>query len=98
MTFGQSSSPWRPLGKTDVHFWLVQRMSKVCGVDTARAANDGDLESESWAEMINECRSCQWVDGCQRWLDRHNDEDHARPPNACVNAGRLKQLAERQGS
>ncbi|MCI5110628.1 MAG: DUF6455 family protein [Marivita sp.] len=89
------SVAWKPLGKTGVHYWLVQRMAKTCGVDTARAAEDGDLELEAWADMVQRCRSCQWVDGCERWLSRQRTEA-AAPPDDCVNARLLALLAERQ--
>lgn len=99
MTVPQDPVPWLPLGKTGVHYWMVQRMAKACGVDTAEAAKQGDLEPESWADMVTRCRSCRWVDGCGRWLSRHEaDAEHSEPPGTCINADLLKLLSERQSS
>ena len=51
MTNPQDPVPWLPLGKTGVHYWMVQRMAKACGVDTAEAAEKGDLEPECSATL-----------------------------------------------
>ena len=86
--------PWRPLGETGVHYWLVQRMAKTCGVNTAAAVEDGDLEQADWVDMVQRCRSCQWVEGCERWLSRQ-DSDGVTPPEDCLNARLLTVLSER---
>lgn len=96
MTGRQNPVSWRPLGKTGVHYWLVQRMAKTCGVDTAQAMSDGDLQEATWVDMVQHCRTCQWVDGCQRWLDQQDTESAASPPGACVNGDIFQRLAERQ--
>ncbi|MCR9109677.1 DUF6455 family protein [Marivita sp. XM-24bin2] len=96
MTYAQKHIPWRPLGQTGVHYWRVQRMAKSCGVDTALASANGDLNSRDWAAAVQRCRSCQWVDGCERWLDRHDKASKAAPPERCLNAGLLRNLTERQ--
>ena len=96
MTGASRPVPWKPLGDTGVHFWLVQRMAKTCGVDTAQAAGDGDLEPEAWVDMIQRCRACQWTQGCKRWLSRHESESSAQPPMDCINAKIFKKLSERQ--
>lgn len=95
---GQNTSvPWRPLGDTGVHFWLLQRMAKTCGADMVEASEHGDLNAEGWSEMVQRCRSCDWAEGCDRWLDQHNNgEAKAVPPKGCVNAEVLTQLIERQ--
>lgn len=99
MTGSQSPVPWLPLGKTGVHYWLVQRMAKACGVDTIKAAEEGDLEPESWAELVTRCRSCRWADGCDRWLRRHEGDDvQLKPPSECINSDVLNFLSERQSS
>ncbi len=96
MTFTHRHIPWRPLGQTGVHYWLVQRMAKSCGVDTALASANGNLTSNDWVAAVQRCRSCQWVDGCERWLDRHDAAGTSRPPETCLNAGLVKLLTERQ--
>lgn len=96
MTGNRSSVPWRPLGETGKHYWLVQRMAKACGVDAALAVEQGDLSLGNWAEVVHGCRSCQWADGCKRWLGKHDGKDPSPPPNACINANLIKRLSERQ--
>ena len=96
MTRGSATAAWRPLGDMTDHYWLVQRMAKACGVDTAAAVERGDLESNGWTEIVNACRSCQWVDGCQRWLDQQEPGQSTVPPAACVNAAKIMSLSEGQ--
>ena len=96
MTGAPKPGPWQPLGDTGVHFWLVQRMAKTCGVDTAQAASDGALETEDWVDMVQRCRSCQWTEGCKRWLQRHETDATTEAPSDCVNAEIFKMLSERQ--
>lgn len=92
MHFGQ----WHPLGETGVHYWRVQRMAKSCDVNTARAAADGRLDQKAWADMVQRCRGCAWVDGCERWLHSTEYETDVAPPNTCLNADILTALAQGQ--
>lgn len=96
MTVAPKSVPWRPLGETGVHFWRVQRMAKACGVNPAQAADQGDLPQEDWADLVHRCRSCQWAEGCDRWLCNHAGSTGEQPPAQCVNADIFKSLAEKQ--
>ncbi|OSQ44946.1 DUF6455 family protein [Marivita geojedonensis] len=96
MTEELNHSRWRPLGDTGVHFWLVQRMAKTCGVNTAQAAREGDIVEQEWVDMVQRCRSCQWVNGCERWLDRTDIDSSATPPADCLNADLLHLLSKRQ--
>lgn len=93
MTDQPHTMPWRPLGDTTVHFWLVQRMAKTCNVNTAQAVADGALKTQDWANMVQRCRSCEWTEGCQRWLDNHDTTQTAQPPESCMNAKVLETLA-----
>lgn len=88
--------PWRPLGDTGVHYWLVKRMAKTCDIDMVDAVESGDLQIEGWADLVRKCRSCTWVDGCTRWLDRNDQTDGAEPPANCINASLFRLLAEGQ--
>lgn len=96
MTGPVPKSRWTPLGKTGVHYWFVQRMAKTCGVDMAVASDHGDIDQSSWADMVQTCRSCQWTDGCERWLSRQDAATGATPPATCLNADILKLLAQEQ--
>lgn len=88
--------PWRPLGDTGVHFWRVQRMARTSGVDPVEAFDQGNMTQQDWVDMVQRCRSCPWVDGCARWLNRHADAPGTPPPETCLNAKGFKRLSERQ--
>lgn len=96
MTHPPTKLPWKPLGDTGVHYWLLKRMAKTCDIDVVEAVDAGNLDTESWADMVQSCRSCQWVDGCTRWLDTQSRSDGSQPPADCVNANLLRRLAEGQ--
>ena len=78
--------PWKPLGNTGVHYWLVQRMAKKCGVDLAKAFTDEEIDPDAWAKMVQKCRACDCVSGCKRLLDENTDELLETPPKECLNA------------
>lgn len=98
MTPAKDIVPWRPIGDTGVHYWLVQRMAKTCGVDTADASRSGQLDQNAWADMVQTCRGCRWTEGCTRWLDKPDHVAAEEPPENCLNAKLLKLLAEEQAA
>ena len=81
----------KPLGNTVNHFWKMNRMARVTGVDPAEAYEKGDLSTAEWADMVTRCRGCDWVDGCGRFLDMHVEGD-AAVPEACANYDVFKRL------
>ncbi|MGP6089875.1 DUF6455 family protein [Antarctobacter jejuensis] len=90
---GADRAPTRPqvLGDENEHYWLVQRMARATGVDLVKAAETGELTQEGWAGIVHQCRTCQWGEGCQRWLSEPVDE--TRPfPDGCINRKRLADL------
>ncbi len=90
---GARGAPSRPqvLGDETKHYWLIQRMARATGVDLVEATNAGVLKQEEWAEIVTRCRSCQWSEGCQRWIGAPVDEE--RPfPEPCINRNRLAAL------
>jgi hypothetical protein len=91
-----AKAPWHPLGDPGDHYWLVQRMAKTCGVDMAKASEAGCIDQRNWVKMVQRCRSCQWTEGCERWLSRLELESgaHPAPPEDCLNAAILNGLAE----
>lgn len=97
MTGAVPPTEWTPLGEPGTHYWFVQRMAKASGVDMAMAADSGSIDQDHWAEIVHTCRSCQWTDGCERWLSRQDHDTMEGPPDECLNAGILRELAERQG-
>ena len=74
----------KPLGDENDHFWKVQRMARATDVDLAQAYAGGELTESQWVETVQRCRSCDWLEGCARFLDR-NDTGGAQPPDACIN-------------
>lgn len=84
----------RPLGEENEHYWLVQRMAKATGVDLVAAWEQDLLSTEDWAAIVNRCRTCQWAEGCGRWLKETGDG--ARDlPDPCLNNTRLDQIRSR---
>ncbi|GAA6189078.1 DUF6455 family protein [Litorivita sp. NS0012-18] len=77
MTPSATSAP-HPLGSRKRHYWLVQRMAAAAAVDLNAAFEAGDLGSDSWAQTIETCRGCDWVEGCEKWLAQE-DEGRAAP-------------------
>ncbi|WP_408015025.1 DUF6455 family protein [Roseovarius gahaiensis] len=82
------------LGDQCHHYWLLKDMARVTDVDLVRAFRDGRITSCEWAEMIDLCRACEWVDGCQSWLQTAKAP---RPiPPHCRNSARLAHLKGEQ--
>nr|WP_281249789.1 DUF6455 family protein [Marivita hallyeonensis] len=81
-----TSVPWKPLGNTGVHYWLVQRMAKRCGIDTAQLFADAQIDQDDWAAMVQTCRACDCVSGCKRLLDQPSDTQLDSAPDECLNA------------
>jgi hypothetical protein len=80
----------RPLGEPRAHYWRVIAMAKATGLDLVRAFEAGELDSQTWADTVQRCRSCAWVGGCDRWVSE--DHDGSAPPTPCLNRRRLALL------
>ncbi|MDO6584802.1 DUF6455 family protein [Salipiger sp. 1_MG-2023] len=93
-TKAQDTRRPRPLGARTDHYWLVQRMARANGTDLAAASDDGHLTQEQWAAMIERCRGCAWVQGCQRWLDQPEQALRDTPAN-CGNRAHFADLRTR---
>ena len=87
------TSATTPMGEPTAHYWLVQRMAKVSGVDLVAAFEAGVLKQEDWCDIVTRCRSCQQAQGCKRWLDERTD-DRFRPSPHCINQKRLAAVQE----
>ncbi len=70
---GDTTGRPQPLGDTDTHYWLAQRMAKAAGIDLVAATEAGALTQEDWARMVTRCRGCPDPEGCTRWLARGED-------------------------
>ena len=96
MTEGSARVAVHPLGDPIDHYWLVQHMARSCDVDTVQATERGALTQADWAAMVQKCRSCQWTEGCQRWITQMSEKPHVDPPANCLNNAILKSLAGNQ--
>ena len=82
----------KPLGDIKDHYWLAKRMAKSSGVDLVQAFKDGEIVQQDWADMVQTCRSCTWVDGCGRWLEASHRR--AETPKSCLNCHSFNALKE----
>lgn len=88
----------KKLGDQNTHFWLAQRMAKVTETDLVKAMQRAELSQEDWADMVRQCRGCDWgrSKGCERWLSGQMDAvDEA--PDSCDNRDKfvaMKQALE----
>lgn len=81
----------KPLGDQNTHLWLVQKMAKATETDLVAAMERANLTNADWAEMVQDCRHCDWTAGCKRWLGRQEGAaDHA--PEPCRNKDRFEAL------
>lgn len=74
------------------HYWRVIDMSNAVGVDPVAAMDKGHLSGYEWAKMVTLCQSCDWAEGCQKFLSQ---SDEAQPiPQECLNSQTFKRLKE----
>lgn len=85
----------KPLGDRNRHYWLAQRMAKTTGADLVKAHQAGALSQEEWAQMVQNCRACDWTEGCARWLQRTVKADTV--PDTCANCGRFSEMQTQTG-
>ncbi|MEP2532749.1 DUF6455 family protein [Shimia sp.] len=84
----------KPLGDTNVHYWLAQRMARATETDLVAAMEKADLSQEDWAQMVADCRGCAWTRGCERWLALHSEETAQSAPSDCANQDRFQKLKD----
>lgn len=82
----------KPLGDQNLHFWLAQRMAQLTETDLVRAMEKAQLTQADWAEMVSECRTCDWTDKCQKFLDMNTGETLENAPDSCRNQDRFAAL------
>lgn len=79
----------KPLGDMRRHFWLVQKMAQVQGLDLVGALARGDLDQADWAGMVTRCRGCDGAEQCARIPP---DEQPGALPGYCCNRERFQIL------
>ncbi|WP_170758459.1 DUF6455 family protein [Ruegeria lacuscaerulensis] len=82
------------LGELMTHLRLVLRMGRATGTDVVAAHRQGHLTQQDWADMIQNCRGCEWANQCPDWLDQHETVPGA--PQPCRNRKRFAALKEMQ--
>lgn len=80
----------KPLGDERKHYWLATRMADAADVNLVEAFTEGRLSSKDWAGLVSRCRGCQWVEGCERWLDA--EHPGADVPTDCRNGAVFEAL------
>jgi len=80
------------LGDPLYHLRLLGRMGRTVGADLVQAFEVGEIDSETWTQMITNCRACPYPHKCQAWLDA--TEQAAGPPSGWCNAETLHQLRD----
>ena len=80
----------KPLGDRKRHYWLAQRMAKTTGPNLVSAYDQGALDQQEWAQMVQNCRGCTWTEGCERWL--LGRESSASVPESCANCAWFSDL------
>jgi formate dehydrogenase maturation protein FdhE len=86
----------KPLGDRKRHFWMAQRMAKTTGANLVAAYDQGELDQQEWAQMVQNCRGCDWTEKCERWLQ--NNAQSEIVPESCPNCGRFAQLQSAEPS
>lgn len=80
-----------PMGNPRDHFWLTIGMSKAVGADLGDAMRDDRISHQTYAQIINRCRSCDDPEGCKLWLETHAKAKAA--PDYCRNRDVLADLS-----
>lgn len=81
------------LGPLKQHYWKLQDMLRATGADAVSAFDDGALSSEDWAEMVAQCRGCQWTRGCKAFLaGLAGARRTVRAPDHCRNRAKVNAL------
>ncbi|MGV6805702.1 MAG: DUF6455 family protein [Ruegeria sp.] len=76
------------------HVRLALRMGQVTGTDIVSAHRHGRLSQKDWAEMIQNCRGCEWAEECACWLETRDQLVSA--PRICPNRKRFAKLKHEQ--
>ncbi|MBE0413574.1 DUF6455 family protein [Yoonia sp.] len=78
------------LGDMRAHFMRVLKMSKANGVDLSTALDEGQIDTDDFADMVTACRGCAQVGQCDRLLATMLALPQA--PDYCENRKEFAQL------
>lgn len=82
----------KPLGDQNTHFWLAQRMAQLTETDLVAAMTSANLTQDDWAAMVQDCRGCNWSEGCQKFLAKQAGTPVEEAPDTCQNSERIAAL------
>ncbi len=80
-----------PLGDETRHYWLAKRMAKCTGADLQAALEAGEISHTDWSDLVTRCRGCEWVVGCEAWMDQQNP-GASDVPQACPNSATFERI------
>jgi len=81
-----------PFKKLDKHADLMSKMGTATDADLSDAAFDGRLDAETYRKALKACTHCKSVDTCLSWLEQHEADNGAKPPEFCANKELLRRL------
>ncbi len=82
------------LGDPTTHFWLTRSVARVMGINLSEAMDANRLSAQGYADLVNHCRRCPYVETCQQWLGEPDKCAEKGPPD-CRNYDALTRLADR---
>ncbi len=97
---GSNSSPILHLGDPDRHFWLVRSVARVMDLSLGAVVARGHLDRDGYRALVNRCRTCDVVGGCEIWLAGVAEAGEASPQGCLVapELVRLKRMMEDKGA
>lgn len=79
------------LGDPDRHFWLVRSVARVMDLNLGATVASRHLDRDGYRALVNRCRTCDVVEGCESWLAGSATVTDTSPPG-CVVAPDLEKL------
>jgi len=88
------------LGDPERHFWLVRSVARVMDLSLGAVVARGHLDRDGYRALVNRCRTCDLVAGCESWLAGGAEEGETSPPGCLVapELERLKRLMDDKGA
>ena len=82
------------LGDPARHFWMTRSVARAMGISLSAAMAAGRLSSDDYAQMVDQCRTCQLVQHCETWLGSVRIGQADTAPDGCLNADSYQQAKD----